>query len=70
VPLVFTVRAGETADLVHALLELTAPPPASQAQGLGLQGRIAAWSGGGLALAALAGWAWLRRARAPKGARA
>lgn len=73
VPLVFTVRVGEAADLLHALLELSAPAAAPSHALAGRAGRLAewahgrialaGWSGGALALAgiAAAGWFWRRR---------
>ncbi len=66
-PLVFTVRAGDAADLLHGLLEV--PPQAdktvSRARGVG---PWALASGGLVAVAGVAGWAWKRRNRPQRGA--
>jgi len=66
-PLVFTVRAGGAADLLHGLLEVPAPAPGSLHPTESARSRTILASTG-VVLFAAAGWVWSRRLRKPPGA--
>ena len=63
--LVFTVNAGNDADLLEATLKIADAAPAGGLQALARYGSIGAWIGAGVLLAAAAGFfLWSRRRRA------